>query len=331
MLRVGERSKRIVHVPKILYHWRSIPGSIAHDANAKGKIEPLQAAAVNAHFARIGFPGEALPHEHLPHRLTIRPKPRTGYPSIDVLVRGDRPAHATARCLALLDERRRTFTSVTLLTAKRQLSTTPDAALTAIVPAASPAVAELNRAIAASSGRYLVFIDPLVEVTSDTWLDHLLLYAELEDVGFVAPHLYRHDGRVVAAGLIIGNHGLMPAMPRFGLGEDGYAGSLACNREVSALPAGMIMMDRAVLEVLGGFDPDFSTPHYIFGDAAVRAATLGYRNIAVATPILRVDSSYDLVEPDSRLRRGSFSGHPRRYHSKGGSFSQHQLTSGPAG
>jgi hypothetical protein len=133
----------------------------------------------------------------------------------------------------------------------------------------------------------------------DTWLDHLLLYAELEDVGFVAPHLYRSDGRVAAAGLLVGKHGLSPAMKRFRLGDDGFAGSLACNREVSALPAGMIMMGRTVLDALGGFDPDFSTPLYIFGDAAVRSANIGYRNIAIASPILRVDDTYDPTDPDS--------------------------------
>jgi hypothetical protein len=85
-------------------------------------------------------------------------------------------------------------------------------------------------------------------------------------------------------------------MQRFRIGEDGFAGSLACNREVSALPAGMIIMDRTILDKLGVLDPDFSTPHYLFGDAAVRATQIGYRNIAIANPILRVDDSYDFTE-----------------------------------
>jgi O-antigen biosynthesis protein len=311
MLRVGEHTKRIIHVPKILYQWRSIPGSIAHDANSKGKIEPLQAAAVNAHFERIGFQGEAGPYEHLPHRLAIWPKPRRVYPSIDVLIRGDRPSKAIKACRALLSQQGRNFASVTVLGPNRQAQKKTTAARvrrsapangreesTAIVPSTSPVVAEIQRAMAVSSGRYVVFIDPLVQVMDETWLDHLLLYAELDDVGFVAPHLYRNDGRVGAAGLLTGQHGLVPAMKRFMLGEDGFAGSLACNREVSALPAGMIMVDRKILDLLGGFDPDFSTPQYIFGDAAVRAINSGYRNIAIATPILRVDDSYELAESE---------------------------------
>ncbi len=28
MLRLGEATERIIHIPKILYHWRMIPGSL---------------------------------------------------------------------------------------------------------------------------------------------------------------------------------------------------------------------------------------------------------------------------------------------------------------
>jgi O-antigen biosynthesis protein len=317
MLRIGEHTKQIAHVPKILYQWRSIPGSIAHDANSKGKIEPLQAAAVNAHFARVGFQGEAEPHENLPHRLAIRPKPRHAYPHVHVLVRGDRPAQTIAHCMALLTRGRQTLADISVIASNSYSSTTPIRARArrTVRPgdhdsnglaSATPLVTAIQEALHTSTSRYVVFIDPIVQVTDDTWLEHLLLYAEHEDVAFVAPHLYFQDGRVAAAGLLVRENGLMPAMTRFRLGEDGVAGSLACNREVSALPAGMMIIDRTVFDTVGGLDPDFSTPHYIFGDAAVRAMKSGYRNIAIATPILRVDDTYDLVEPDTPLDAALF-------------------------
>ena len=36
-LRVIEKTNNIEHIPKILYHWRMIPGSTASDVNAKDK------------------------------------------------------------------------------------------------------------------------------------------------------------------------------------------------------------------------------------------------------------------------------------------------------
>lgn len=59
MLRVGERTHRIEHVPRILYHWRQSPGSSALNGNVKGDMDARQLAAVERHLARRGDPRRA--------------------------------------------------------------------------------------------------------------------------------------------------------------------------------------------------------------------------------------------------------------------------------
>lgn len=54
MLRVGERTDRIEHVPRILYYWRQNPGSSALNGNVKGDMDARQLAAVERHLARRG-------------------------------------------------------------------------------------------------------------------------------------------------------------------------------------------------------------------------------------------------------------------------------------
>ena len=66
MLRLSERTRRIEHVPRILYHWRKLPGSIAAATDAKDGIPELQAAAVTAHLERAGVAAFARPHPTLP-------------------------------------------------------------------------------------------------------------------------------------------------------------------------------------------------------------------------------------------------------------------------
>jgi glycosyltransferase involved in cell wall biosynthesis len=53
-LRLSERTNRIGHVPRILYHWRQTAASSALHGNAKGNMDEKQAAAVQAHLHRIG-------------------------------------------------------------------------------------------------------------------------------------------------------------------------------------------------------------------------------------------------------------------------------------
>jgi len=85
MLRVSEKSGKIHHLPKILYFWRRIPGSVAFHGDEKGPIEPIQASAVNAHLKRMRIPAVAEPHPALAHRLTIKPAPRARTPSVQII------------------------------------------------------------------------------------------------------------------------------------------------------------------------------------------------------------------------------------------------------
>ena len=102
LLRLSERAERIHHIPRVLYHWRAIPGSIAADAEAKPGVPELQARAVNDHLRRLGVAAEASPHEVIPHRTRLRPLERRERPAVSVVI----PSRGNAeRALASVQER----------------------------------------------------------------------------------------------------------------------------------------------------------------------------------------------------------------------------------
>ncbi|MCR5357967.1 MAG: glycosyltransferase, partial [Lachnospiraceae bacterium] len=57
ILRLTHNAKHIVHVPKILYYWRSHAGSVASDINAKSYAIDAAKGAVAAHLTQCGFKG----------------------------------------------------------------------------------------------------------------------------------------------------------------------------------------------------------------------------------------------------------------------------------
>ncbi|HET6939521.1 MAG TPA: glycosyltransferase, partial [Nocardioides sp.] len=59
VFRVTERARRILHIPKILYHWRVIPGSAAGDPHAKPYAWVAGVKALQAHLDRIGIDATA--------------------------------------------------------------------------------------------------------------------------------------------------------------------------------------------------------------------------------------------------------------------------------
>ena len=83
MLRLSERTDRIEHVPRILYHWRKLPGSIAQLDRREGRH--LRAAGGRRQRAPRSAPAIAAfarPHPALPHRATLQPKPRARWPRV---------------------------------------------------------------------------------------------------------------------------------------------------------------------------------------------------------------------------------------------------------
>ena len=96
LLRLSERTQRIHHIPRRLYHWRAIPGSIALGESEKANVTELQARAVNAHLRRRRIALEATPHPAIPHRLRARPAPGFREPSVS-LVKVSRSEHGSFR------------------------------------------------------------------------------------------------------------------------------------------------------------------------------------------------------------------------------------------
>lgn len=279
MLRFGELSSKIAHVPEILYQWRRIPGSIAHEGSSKGRIEELQASAVNAHFARTGFRGEAEPHASLAHRLRILPGAEQVFPAYDLIV---------------LDA----GGGQTVPTAVR------DAAASIVVletgQAALTIIDKIKSAIARGTAPHILIVDAEARWNvEDRLSDALAMYCEQDDVLAAAPHLFDEIERCVAAGSILDKQsGIRPAMTGQTRGFDGYAGSLSCTREVTALHAAVLMLNRARYDELGGLDAQYLDPYFAFADLELRARERGLRNIAVAHPPVTFDPA-DVVRRTS--------------------------------
>ena len=287
MLRVSEHTGNIAHVPAVLYDWRRTPGSIAHSASAKGAIEPIQAAAVNAHFERIGFPGAARPHEHLPHRLRIEPKVEKTPSSGVLVVLGGRPEEAQVMaCVRHLAHYG--------LSGKLHV---PDCV-------GKDAVAELDELIAGGSEKFMVYWDPAASPNSPHFTQFLLMHLVADDAAFTSLHTCTREGRMLQAGGMILDGRLRPAMRGERLGRDGPAGALACDREVSAV-LGPFMAGRLDhLRELGGLDREMGSIAGALTEASLRASASGLRNVAVAGALGVLPPEAPLLDPVDEILIG---------------------------
>ena len=290
MLRVSEKTKLIRHIPQVLYYWRKVPGSIAYNGDVKGKVEPIQAAAVNAHLQRCGIPGIAVPSDRFAHRLTIWPNSRTHPPAIHVIIHSPETlAGFRERLLALRSHTDHPNVQFIVVTrgSESQLATELSGIPALIAKHSGPHDVTINQLVKREASEFIVLISGELEICSEAWLENLLLEAEAPDSGCVAPLVLQHSGKVLHAGLVLGINGSVGfAMNGWDADSDGYAGSLSCAREVVAVAGDCFMISRDLLDELGGLS--YLTNGVLAGaDLSLRAHVRSKRNLCTPRVVLR--------------------------------------------
>ncbi|MDJ0519966.1 MAG: glycosyltransferase, partial [Trichodesmium sp. MO_231.B1] len=264
MLRVSEQTNKIAHISKHLYHWRQVKGSISGDADAKAGIEVVQQAAVNAHLERIGLAAKAEPGLGK-HRVNINPLPRKIYPLISLIIATSNISESLGQWLA-------NFLSVSTYPKNEVILIGGNGTENLIE---NPAVKVLslsgkfnysrayNLAAKTAQGEYFVFLNTNLEPAVEDWQRHLLYYAEQSDIGAVGGFLVFPNGTVEHAGIVLGKSGKVNYVMRgFSTDDDGYAGSLVCAREVSAVSRDCLMVRRENFELVGGFNEHFFSDYH---------------------------------------------------------------------
>ena len=267
MLRVSETGARIGHVPQVLYHWRKTPGSIAESTDAKPDIGILQEKAVNAHLKRLNLPARA-EQAALPHRLKIAPIVRREFPKISVIIATKDAPELLARCLGSLYELT-SYPNFEVVIVDN--ATTNEEALRVMrqhpvrridFPASFNFSRANNLGSENATGEFIVFLNNDTEIVSKDWLQQLLYYCDQPDVGAAGALLIYADRTVQHAGVALGMRGTADhTMRGFPIDVDGYAGSLACAREVSAVTAACMMIRKSLFNEAGRFNEHFFTAY----------------------------------------------------------------------
>jgi GT2 family glycosyltransferase len=285
LLRMSERTDRIRHVDRVLYHWRAIAGSVARDPSEKGGIDELQARAVNEHLRRRGVRARAVSHGEIEHRVRLEPGAADPDPSVSVVI----PTRdGELRALKPLLERT-SYPRLEVIIVQPEWVRGNGAPTEGVLQVGDPGETfnpgrAANLGAARSSGEWLLFLGEDTEVTQRDWIQRLLAHAELPGVGAVAPALTRPGGRVGEAGLAIGLYDpVVPAMQGFPADSDGYYGSLSCAREVSALGMDCLLIRRSDFDRVGGFEEAYSRQHQAH-DLCVRLAELGLNCVCAPGP-----------------------------------------------
>ncbi|WNG60914.1 glycosyltransferase [Archangium gephyra] len=260
VLRLLERTPRFARIPRVLYHWRTHPGSTSHDASAKPAASEAGRRAVEEHLRRLGVGGTV--ESTSPGIYRIRyPVPDT--PRISLLLAGPgEPAEAELRTLlARIDWPDWELIAVCEPGSARALEAL--AATEPRVRLCSPQgaqgwAARCNRAAREATGSLLLFLEPGLEPAGPGWLGELASQALRPDVGVVGGTVLSNDAHLECAGLFLDPSGHVT--PAFGGLPDPSLtafGGTHWPRNLLAVSGACLMVRRELFVERGGFDEGF--------------------------------------------------------------------------
>jgi GT2 family glycosyltransferase len=144
-----------------------------------------------------------------------------------------------------------------------------------------------NLAAAVARSPVLVFLNNDTVVRTPDWLSTMIYWTLRPEIGAVGTKLIYPSGQLQHAGLVIGLGGYAAHIDRGALsGQPGYLGRLGAAREVSAVTAACMAVERAKFDFVGGFDAHRFPVEFNDTDLCLRLSVAGWATICLVEPVL---------------------------------------------
>ncbi|MEK0180341.1 MAG: glycosyltransferase [Oscillatoriales cyanobacterium] len=288
-LRATEISRHVAHLPLVLYHWRTAPGSTAISGAAKPASFSAGQKAIQDALNRQQIQGEVAQHTWaIKENLGIFAQnfPDTG-PSVTIIIPTKNQQELLKSCLDSLEAT--TYKNYQILVIDNE-SDDPKALeyfknlKCQVLPIKNQQgkfsyAAINNRAVEQCDSQYILFLNNDTEIINPRWLSQMVGYAQIAKVGAVGARLLYPDNRVQHAGIIHGlHHGLAGhAFKLMSSDNRGYLSQAMVTRNYSAVTAACMLTPRQLFLELGGFDEANFAVAYNDADYGYRLLENGYR------------------------------------------------------
>ena len=287
ILRCVERTNSIVHIPKILYHWRMCPGSVAVDTDNKPYTYELFQKILREHYERMGiqaevkavFPGVVRTVYQLPYE-----------PLVSVIIANKDHREDLMRCVESLEQESE-YKNLEILIVENNSVSEEIATYYDQVQSQYDNVRvlryekEFNYADIQNYAAVRAKGDHLLLLNNDTWLERpesireMLGYCMRDDVGIVGAKLLYPDDTIQHAGVIVGLGGVADhAFVGMDREDPGYCCRAICAQEYSAVTAACLMVKKTVFMEVGGMDTELKIA-FNDVDFCLRVKEAGYKII----------------------------------------------------
>ena len=291
ILRLTDKARNVVHVPKLLYYWRQHAGSVSSGVEAKPYVVESARGAVADHLRRHGFANFKITSTRAFETIFKITYEIIGEPKISIIIPNKDHVEDLRRCITSIIEKS-TYDNYEIIVVENNSETREIFAYYEEL-ANNPAVKIItykgdfnysainNLGVSEASGEYVLLLNNDIQIITVNWMEELLMYAQRPDVGAVGAKLYYPDKTIQHAGVVIGLGAHRTAghvhyrQKRENLG---YMGRLCYAQNMSAVTGACLLVKKALYEEASGLDESFAVSLNDV-DFCLKLRRLGYLNV----------------------------------------------------
>lgn len=262
ILRCTEQAKQIVHIPKILYHWRVHKASTADNPASKMYAFDAGKRAIEEHLIRCRTKGTV---QHTKDLGFYRVKYEIcGEPLVSIIIPNKDQSEALKKCLDSIREKT-SYRNYEIIIVENNSEEPETFAFYKKIAGEKIKIvtwegefnysAINNFGVRHARGDYLLLLNNDVEIINGDWLTEMLSHCQRKEVGIVGAKLYYPDNTIQHAGIIIGIGGVAGSvfvgLPR---AFSGYLHKASIQLDLSAVTAACMLVKRSVFEQVGGLE-----------------------------------------------------------------------------
>ena len=295
ILRLTDRAKCVVHVPKLMYYWRCHEGSVASNIEAKPYAIDAAKGAVADHLRRHGYEHFKITSTRAFETIFKIRYEIIGTPLISIVIPNKDHIEDLKRCIDSIFEKS-TYDNYEIIVVEnnstedktfayyKQLNETDKITVVTYENKDNESFnySKVNNFGASfAKGEYILLLNNDTEVITVNWLEELLMYAQRPDVACVGAKLYYPNKTIQHAGVVLalGAHRTAGHSHYMQHRENlGYMGRLCYTQNVSAVTGACLMVKKAIYDEVGGLGEDFAISLNDV-DFCLKARAKGYLNV----------------------------------------------------
>ena len=265
-LRISEKTNQILHIPKILYHWRMHNSSTAQNIETKMYAIEAGRKAIQEHCDRIGLQAEVENENPLGlYRVKYKVK---GEPLISIII----PNKDSLKYLKVVISsiEKSTYKNYEIIIVEnnsekkstfeyyKKLQDNPKIKVLKYEEKGFNFSRINNFGVQYANGEYLLLLNNDIKVITPNWMEEMLSLCQREEVGIVGAKLLYKDKTVQHAGVVVGMGGIAGHVNRtISDKAPGYYGRVKVINNYSAVTAACLMTKKELYQEVEGLDENF--------------------------------------------------------------------------